>query len=76
MEDCLFDLQQRFPATSAGSCSSQVNLVSPMKIAGGVIDGLVKGPYLYFHLVNMTSIFPASHFVHNGQFGNHLPHFA
>jgi hypothetical protein len=48
MEDRLFDLQQRFAATSAGSCSSQVNLVSPMKIAGGVIDGLVKGPYFYF----------------------------
>jgi len=37
-----------------------------MKIGPAVIDGLVKGPYLYFEFVNMPSIFLASHFVDKG----------
>jgi len=34
-----------------------------MKLAGGVIDGLVKGPYFYFPSREVIAIFPSSHFV-------------
>jgi hypothetical protein len=45
-----------------------------MKIGLAVIDGLIKGARIFIsHLVNMTGIFPASHFVDNEQTRSQLP---